>query len=61
MAQIKQVLATHKKIKIRLKNYNNLFMTGSYIPYKWIYWRVKYLAVCLKNSVGIILIWLNWR
>ena len=30
------------------------------IPYKQIYWRVKYLAICLKNSVGVILIWQNW-
>ena len=27
-----------------------------YMPYKWIYWRVEYLAICLKNSVGVILI-----
>ena len=32
-----------------------------YIPYKWIYWRVEYLAICLKNSVGVILIWRNGR
>ena len=31
------------------------------IPYKWIYWRVEYLAICLKNSVGVILIWRNGR
>ena len=29
------------------------------ILYKWIYWRVEYLAICLKNSVGVILIWRN--
>ena len=29
------------------------------VPYKWIYWQVKYLAICFKNSVGVILIWQN--
>ena len=29
------------------------------LPYKWIYWRVEYLAICLQNSVGVILIWRN--
>ena len=28
-----------------------------HIPYKWFYWRVKYLAIYSKNSVGVILIW----
>ena len=31
------------------------------IPYKWIYWRVEYFVICLKNSVGVILIWQNGR
>ena len=29
------------------------------LPYKWIYWRVEYLVICLKTSVGVILIWQN--
>ena len=31
------------------------------IAYKWIYWQVEYLAICLKNSVGVVLIWRNGR
>ena len=37
-------------------NFKYLFINFD-IPYKWIYWRVEYLAICLKNSVGVILIW----
>ena len=33
----------------------------SNILYKWIHWQVEYMAICVKNSVGVILIWQNRR
>ena len=35
--------------RIYMKVYNIMYIC---IPYKWIYWQVEYLVICLKNSVG---------
>ena len=44
-----------------LRMYASTHEHNAYIPYKWIYWRVEYLVICLKNSVSVILIWRNGR
>ena len=45
-----------------LKNNSTLHDIGNiYCIAKWIYWRVEYLVICLKNSVGVILIWQNGK
>ena len=41
---------------IQLKSSSKL-LSHEKIPYTWNYWRVEYLAIHSKNSVGEILIW----